>query len=95
MTPTLRLPFDEGPKEAAAGDPAQPVDDHARAFAVDPTRNVVLEASAGTGKTRILVDRYLNLIRAGVDSDLVANSFKKAMKKSESTYVGFFPPRGA
>jgi hypothetical protein len=34
------------------------------------------------------------LIRAGVDSDLVANSFKKAMKKSESTYVGFFPPRG-
>jgi ATP-dependent helicase/nuclease subunit A len=67
VTPTLRLPFDEGPNEAAAGDVAQPVDDHARAFAVDPTRNVVLEASAGTGKTRILVDRYLNLIRAGVD----------------------------
>ncbi len=37
-----------------------------RARAVDPTRNVVLEASAGTGKTSVLVERYLNLLRAGV-----------------------------
>ena len=33
-------------------------DDEARRIAVDPTQNVVLEASAGTGKTRVLVERY-------------------------------------
>ena len=41
----------------------------ARAYAVDPTQNVVLEASAGTGKTRVLVERYVNLLRAGVEPD--------------------------
>ena len=41
----------------------------ARAAAVDPTQNVVLEASAGTGKTRILVERYINLLRAGVEPE--------------------------
>src|SRR5579862_2816244 len=44
-------------------------DADARRFAVDPSRNVVLEASAGTGKTRVLVERYVNLLRAGVDPD--------------------------
>jgi ATP-dependent helicase/nuclease subunit A len=39
----------------------------ARSAAVDPRRNVVLEASAGTGKTRVLVERYVNLLLAGVD----------------------------
>jgi ATP-dependent helicase/nuclease subunit A len=39
----------------------------ARERAVDPRFNVALEASAGTGKTRVLVDRYLNLLKAGVD----------------------------
>ena len=39
----------------------------ARAAAADPARNVVLEASAGTGKTRVLVTRYVNLLRSGVD----------------------------
>src|SRR6185369_9879691 len=39
----------------------------ARLRAVDPRFNVVLEASAGTGKTRVLVDRYVNLLRAGVE----------------------------
>jgi hypothetical protein len=34
------------------------------------------------------------LIRGGVDSDLVASAFTKALRKSESSYVGFFPPRG-
>lgn len=44
-------------------------DSAARAAAVDPSRNVVLEASAGTGKTRVLVERYVNLLRAGVDPE--------------------------
>ena len=41
----------------------------ARQAAVDPSQNVVLEASAGTGKTRVLVERYVNLLLAGVDPD--------------------------
>jgi ATP-dependent helicase/nuclease subunit A len=45
------------------------VDAAARAYAVDPAENVVLEASAGTGKTRVLVDRYVNLLAAGVDPE--------------------------
>ena len=36
---------------------------------MDPGRNVVLEASAGTGKTRVLVERYVNLLRAGVEPE--------------------------
>ena len=61
----LRLPFD-----ADATPPVSPAvarDLEARAFAVDPRVNVALEASAGTGKTRVLVDRYVNLLRAGVE----------------------------
>ena len=46
---------------------ALPSDQAARLAAVDPRRNVVLEASAGTGKTSVLVTRYLNLLRAGID----------------------------
>ncbi|HWF83266.1 MAG TPA: UvrD-helicase domain-containing protein, partial [Vicinamibacterales bacterium] len=38
-------------------------------FAVNPAENVVLEASAGTGKTRVLVERYVNLLRARVDPE--------------------------
>ena len=41
-------------------------DARARRLAVDPLRNVALEASAGTGKTRVLVDRYVRLLEAGV-----------------------------
>jgi ATP-dependent helicase/nuclease subunit A len=40
-----------------------------RRFAVDPAQNVVLEASAGTGKTRVLVERYVNLLRAGIEPE--------------------------
>jgi ATP-dependent helicase/nuclease subunit A len=43
------------------------IDDTARRFAVDPSKNVVLEASAGTGKTTVLVQRYINLLKAGVE----------------------------
>ena len=50
----------------------------ARAFATDPTNNVVLEASAGTGKTFVFVARYLNLLRAGVDpSHILAITFTR------------------
>ncbi len=41
------------------------VDAGARSQASDPTLNVALEASAGTGKTRVLVDRYLRLLEEG------------------------------
>src|SRR5207253_8171847 len=44
-------------------------DSAARQAAVDPGRNIVLEASAGTGKTRVLVERYVNLLRAGIEPD--------------------------
>ena len=54
-----RLDFD-------AGDPLEERDAEARRLAVDPRRNVALEASAGTGKTRVLVDRYVGLLVAGV-----------------------------
>ena len=43
-------------------DPLDARDAEARRLAVDPRRNVALEASAGTGKTRVLVDRYIALL---------------------------------
>jgi ATP-dependent helicase/nuclease subunit A len=53
-------------------------DADARLRAVDPTHNVVLEASAGTGKTHVLVDRYLNLLRHGVDpANILAITFTR------------------
>ena len=69
------LPFD-GDVTDGGSQPTRPAapardlpDQNARTYAVDPTRNVVLEASAGTGKTRVLVERYVNLLRAGVEPD--------------------------
>ncbi len=62
--------FDQMPDEPAAPAPAPPVvlpDAESRRAAVNPLENVILEASAGTGKTSVLVDRYLNLLRAGVE----------------------------
>ena len=50
----------------------------ARAFAADPANNVVLEASAGTGKTSVLVSRYVNLLKAGVDpQNILAITFTR------------------
>jgi ATP-dependent helicase/nuclease subunit A len=63
MASDPRLPFDRAP----GSDALDRRDQAARTFAVDPARNVVLEASAGTGKTYVLVTRYLNLLKAGVD----------------------------
>ncbi|MGQ0737052.1 MAG: UvrD-helicase domain-containing protein [Acidobacteriota bacterium] len=58
MTEQPRFDFDRDRGDAR--------DAEARRLAVDPTRNVALEASAGTGKTRVLVERYVRLILAGV-----------------------------
>ncbi|HEX6162399.1 MAG TPA: UvrD-helicase domain-containing protein [Vicinamibacterales bacterium] len=55
--------FDFG---ASSTEPAETPDARARRLAIDPLRNVALEASAGTGKTRVLVDRYVRLLEAGV-----------------------------
>ena len=50
----------------------------ARQRAVDPAHNVVLEASAGTGKTQVLVDRYLNLLSRGVEpTNILAITFTR------------------
>ena len=53
-------------------------DSAARRHAVNPAENVVLEASAGTGKTRVLVQRYVNLLLAGVDpGNILAITFTR------------------
>jgi ATP-dependent helicase/nuclease subunit A len=85
-----RLPFDDEPRgdepgggqvvpfPGPRGAAAQLPDARDRADAVDPSLNIVLEASAGTGKTRVLVDRYVNLIRAGVEpANVLAITFTR------------------
>jgi ATP-dependent helicase/nuclease subunit A len=70
-----RLPFDEDDRRSTIDDLP---DAEARARAVDPSHNVVLEASAGTGKTQVLVDRYLNLLSRGVDpGNILAITFTR------------------
>ena len=75
MTSSGRLPFDADPVVESRIDAR---DREGRARAVDPRFNVALEASAGTGKTRVLVDRYVNLLRVGVDpSNILAITFTR------------------
>jgi len=64
MQPSL---FDQVPDPDSRPSEPPPPDQPARDFAIDPNHHVVLEASAGTGKTRVLVDRYVRLIERGVD----------------------------
>src|SRR5688572_13619064 len=76
MTTSLRLPFDAEPDSLESRIDAR--DRAGRERAVDPRFNVALEASAGTGKTRVLVDRYVNLLRAGVDpANVLAITFTR------------------
>jgi ATP-dependent helicase/nuclease subunit A len=90
MQPTL---FDLAPEAT----PAQPPDQAARDFAVDPAHDVVLEASAGTGKTRVLVDRYLRLLEAGVDpKHILAITFtRKAAAEMRARVLAGLQRRGA
>jgi ATP-dependent helicase/nuclease subunit A len=77
--------FDAPPETAASKAPAPPpppvpldADGEARVFAADPRNHVVLEASAGTGKTSVLVGRYLNLLRSGIDpANILAITFTR------------------
>jgi len=75
-TSNAALPFDDVPDAIDARLVAW--DRAARERASDPRFNVALEASAGTGKTRVLVDRYINLLRAGVDpANILAITFTR------------------
>jgi ATP-dependent helicase/nuclease subunit A len=73
--------FDDDPAQAPP--PTRPpgpfaADEAARVYAVDPRHNVVLEASAGTGKTTVLVQRYVNLLSVGVDpANILAITFTR------------------
>ena len=67
MADQVRFEFEPPSPTASAGQALDETPDaRARRLAVDPLRNVALEASAGTGKTRVLVDRYVRLLEAGV-----------------------------
>src|SRR5262245_1071249 len=74
----LRLPFEQDPEPESVESRIDARDRAGRERAVDPRFNVALEASAGTGKTRILVNRYVNLLRAGVDpAEILALTFTR------------------
>src|SRR2546428_3840443 len=66
-----RLPFGDDAvvdsRESTAESPLADAD--ARRHATNPAENIVLDASAGTGKTQVLVERYVNLLVAGVDPE--------------------------
>src|SRR5262249_11923078 len=63
------LPFEVEEEPVPLTPARKPEDQAARDRAVDPASNIVLEASAGTGKTRVLVAGYVNLLRAGVEPE--------------------------
>ena len=77
MATSSWLPFEQEAEEPGPFSASLP-DADARERAVDPAHNVVLEASAGTGKTHVLVDRYLNLLSRGVEpANILAITFTR------------------
>ena len=73
----VEVPVETASVQVEVPTPPDP-DADARQFAVDPRNHVVLEASAGTGKTSVLVARYVNLLKAGVDpSNILAITFTR------------------
>jgi superfamily I DNA/RNA helicase len=87
------LPPKQAARDVTSDRPPDPPDQEARDFAIDPSNHVVLEASAGTGKTRVLVDRYVRLIANGVDPEhiLALTYTRKAaaeMSASSPNYAG-------
>lgn len=86
----VAVPGPRAPRAPEAPDGRRPPDDAEREYATSPAHNVVLEASAGTGKTTVLVQRYLNLLGAGVDpSHILAMTFtRKAAAEMRQRIVG-------
>src|SRR5687768_3831323 len=97
MQPSLfDLSDDQSPLERRRGIKVPLPDQAARDFASDPAQHVVLEASAGTGKTKVLVDRYVRLIRLGVaPRHILAITFtRKAAAEMRERILEELRPRG-